>query len=115
MALQDIGTPVECVFANDGVQAIEILSNGFLPNYIFLDMNMPRMNGTQCLEEIRKMQRLHHIPVYMYSTSADTKSVSETLALGATDFLVKPNNIGALTAQLVQLFNKNPDRDGRKG
>ncbi|GAB2778405.1 response regulator [Rhabdobacter roseus] len=106
MALQDAYNAVTCECANDGVQALEKLNldQAFIPHFIFIDMNMPRMKGVQCLEEIKKIDRLKHIPIYMYSTSADPSAIAQTRQLGAADFIVKPSTIGALTSTLSKLF-----------
>ncbi|HUR30311.1 MAG TPA: response regulator, partial [Saprospiraceae bacterium] len=97
-----------CVFADDGIQAIERLQQdiNFLPDYIFIDMNMPRMNGQQCLAAIKQIDRLKNTPVYMYSTSADPESIEKNKKLGAADFIVKPANINDLVAMLKSIIQK---------
>ena len=105
MALKDLKDPVHCAFANDGIHALELLNNGsYTPDVIFLDMNMPRMNGIQCLGELRKMNRLKHIPVYIYSTSKDPFSAEAVKLLGAKGYLVKPSDVPALTNMLAEVF-----------
>lgn len=101
MALEDTGKNVKCEFANDGVEAVKRLQDmTFTPDLIFIDMNMPRMNGNECLQEIKKIIRMKSVPVYMYSTSADPDIVAETQRLGAAGFIVKPTSIGELTKTL---------------
>lgn len=98
---------VRCVFAKDGVDAMEQLNYvAFIPQYIFLDLNMPRMDGKQCLREIRKLPRLDHVPVVIYSTSADNVDKEDVRALGATDYLIKQSSISALSAALAEFFQK---------
>ena len=98
LALERANDEVNCVFASDGTEALNKLTDDmFAPDYIFIDMNMPRMNGQQCLKEIKKIERLRNVPVYMYSTSADPATVAENKNLGAADFIVKPANINALS------------------
>ena len=106
IALDEIEQKVNCVFANDGIEAIQKLSNEpyFAPDYIFLDLNMPRMNGKQCLAEIKKIHRLSHIPVIIYSTSADNKFINETEQLGATAYFTKPSSISELAKKLAQFL-----------
>lgn len=106
-ALDSIEKPVECSFANDGVQALEKLNDdkSFIPDFIFIDMNMPRMNGIQCLEAIKKIDRLKEVILYMYSTAADPRTIAETQRLGAVEFIVKPSNFKELTQKLSQIFN----------
>lgn len=105
IALQESKEDIKCVFANDGIEALRKLEDGsFMPDYIFLDLNMPRMNGKQCLVEIKKIRRLHHIPVIIYSTSSNRAFINEAKQLGATDYFIKPSSISELTKKLAQLL-----------
>lgn len=106
-ALESIGKTIRCIFANDGVHALEKLNadETFIPDFIFIDMNMPRMNGIQCLEAIRKIERLEATTLYMYSTAADPKTIAETQRLGAKEFIVKPSNFNELINKLSLIFN----------
>lgn len=106
-ALENINKSIQCSFASDGVQAIEKLNADpdFIPDFIFIDMNMPRMNGIQCLEAIQKIDRLREVTLYMYSTAADPKSIATTQSLGAREFIIKPSNFNELTKKLSQIFN----------
>lgn len=108
LAIGKASDNVTCVFANDGIDALETLRKDeeFIPDFIFIDMNMPRMNGTQCLAEIKKLERLRHVPIYMYSTSADPVSIEDNKSLGATDFIVKPSSISELTRLLKDVLQK---------
>lgn len=92
---------ITCSFASDGVDALEKLANPeFTPGCIFLDVNMPRMNGVECLEELTKIERLSAVPVFMCSTSSDPKIIAKVKQLGAHDFIVKPSTIAEFTAIL---------------
>lgn len=106
-ALENLDRPIQCTYANDGVQALEKLNSdpAFIPDVIFIDMNMPRMNGIQCLEAIQKIDRLKDVVLYMYSTAADPKSIAATQSLGAKEFIIKPSNFNDLTKKLSQIFN----------
>jgi CheY-like chemotaxis protein len=108
LALQGVSTDVQLVTANDGEHAIARFKEdeSFLPHCIFIDLNMPRMNGQECLREIRKIERLKNIPVIMYSTTVNPSYVAEALRHGATDFIVKPVTIEALTSSIAQIFKK---------
>jgi CheY-like chemotaxis protein len=109
MALQDLNNSIDCQFASDGVNALETLTRDelFLPHCIFIDINMPRMDGVECLEKIKKINRLRNVPVCMYSTSADPNIVAKTKSLGAVDFIVKPSNISELGDLLSRFFVLN--------
>jgi CheY-like chemotaxis protein len=112
IAIEQFDASILCDFANDGAKAIEKLKADEVnvPNCIFIDLNMPRMNGIECLEEIRKMDHLKDVPVCMFSTSADPTSVATAKALGAVDFIVKPADITALSSMLGRFFKLNVAR-----
>ena len=91
-ALQQVAPSVHCLEADDGDVALFLLSqpDAQLPDVIFLDLNMPRMNGKQCLIEIKQTDALVHIPVVIYTTSKRVADVEETKNLGAVHFITKP-------------------------
>ena len=101
LALDDIAMPVTCRFAKNGPDALSQLKDDtFVPHCIFLDLNMPGMNGKQCLAELRKMEHLTATPIYIYSTSSDDDMITEYKGLGATDYIIKPTSINMLTKLL---------------
>lgn len=103
LALDDIDMPVICRFAKSGTDAINQLKDeAFVPCCIFLDLNMPGMNGRQCLIELRKLDHLTSTPVFIYSTSSDDEMMNEYKGLGATDYIVKPSSITVLTKILSE-------------
>jgi DNA-binding response OmpR family regulator len=105
LALQELDIPVTCITANNGAEGLHRLSDeSFVPDYIFLDLNMPLMNGKQCLAEIRKIDRLAVVPVIIYSTSHEHKDMVETRMLRADSYLVKPTQISVLKQRLEELF-----------
>lgn len=101
-ALAELDCCSGCIEACDGAAALKILREAQqLPDYIFLDVNMPRMNGRECLLEIKKDVKLKDISVIMYSTCFTHQSRSEFGALGAANYLLKPTDINTLPAQIV--------------
>ena len=108
MAIEDSRSEAECIFAKDGIHALEQIHGNpeFIPDFIFIDMNMPRMNGKECLIELKKIDRLRNVPIFMYSTSSDPFNKSENIKLGATGFIVKPSDIKDLTSILDELLIK---------
>lgn len=83
---------------NDGVQLMDYLieDNSPLPHLLFLDLNMPRKNGFECLKEIRGNEKLKDISIAIYSTSASEKDVEETFNNGANIYIKKPNDFSLL-------------------
>jgi CheY-like chemotaxis protein len=108
LALMDIDKSIQCITANDGEVALNKIREDeqFVPDYIFMDLNMPRMNGRQCLAEISKIPRLQNVPVFIYSTSSSPRDVIETRNLGAAGFISKPSTIDELTKMLIGIFNE---------
>ncbi len=106
MALHEIDPTITLHYAFSGIEAMKKFhaDHHLIPNYIFIDWNMPRMNGRQCLEEIRKTERLQNVPVYIYSTSSDPRAIDEIRKIGACDFIVKPSNISTLVDTLSRIF-----------
>ncbi len=78
-----------------------------LPDIIFLDLNMPGMNGKECLAKIRGSDKFRHIPIIIYSTSSALKHIDETYNLGASLYVTKPNEYGALKQMLTTVVNIN--------
>ena len=110
-ALQQIDSDIKCITAKDGKEALDFLKLTYdLPDYIFLDINMPKINGKTCLIEIKKDPRLTHIPVIMYSTTSDTNEIQQYYKLGAHDFLIKPANFDVLCDCLESIFNLSKSR-----
>ncbi len=87
---------VRYLFAFDGIDALEQLDSVEmqLPDLIFMDVNMPRMNGIDCLKEIKSSEKLRSIPVVMYSTSSYYQT--ECIEYGAAHYLEKPNDFAQL-------------------
>jgi CheY-like chemotaxis protein len=95
-ALSEVDDSISLLTASNGLDALETLRRApsRLPDLIFLDLNMPKMNGKQFLKEIKSTAQLSNIPVVIYSTSSARVDREETLDLGASDFIVKPNSYG---------------------
>ena len=106
LALEDIGNNIRYVKADDGLHALEILKadKNFLPDFIFLDLNMPRLNGKDCLIEIKKMPHLKDIPVYIYTTSMNENDKIETAKYGAEGFITKPFQFEHLVKILLKVM-----------
>lgn len=83
---------------NNGVELMNWLNNedNRLPHLIFLDLNMPRKNGIECLKEIRSNQRLKNISIAIYSTSENKNDIEETFQQGANVYITKPADFNTL-------------------
>jgi CheY-like chemotaxis protein len=107
MAVERIDAVVKCEFAHDGLAALERLTDvNFKPDVILIDINMPRMNGLDCLREIKKIEHLKDVPVYMYSTSADSSLRQGFVKLGAIDVIRKLPSVALLRERLTKIFSE---------
>jgi CheY-like chemotaxis protein len=107
LALKQVSGSLMCVTANNGFEALEKLGQkGFLPDYIFMDLNMPGMNGIECLLKIKGLTHLRNIPVVIYTTSSNQQDILETNALGAYAFITKPYHIADLSQKLHEVFGR---------
>ncbi len=75
-----------------------------LPEMIFLDLNMPRMNGVEVLEALRNISHLMTVSVIVYTTFVDSRIRSRCLQLGAADVIEKPNSFDGLCEMLGNLL-----------
>lgn len=92
--------------ANNGKEAIDKLINSkTLPDYIFLDFNMPLMNGIECLTELKKMLLTKDIPVFMLSTAFEQPERCKKI--GAKGFIKKSADVHELETQLDYIINAN--------
>jgi CheY-like chemotaxis protein len=106
-ALEAIDPKIKCTMASDGSHALQLLQRDTeLPDYIFLDVNMPVMDGKHCLLELKKDKRLKNIPVVIYSTTQDKEEIHELYAMGADAFVRKPNNFTDLCVSLLEVLTK---------
>ncbi len=93
-ALSEVNIETELTITKDGEQLMETLDQTVppIPDVIFLDLNMPRKNGMECLSEIRSSHKLKEIPVVIFSTSHNQQTVNEMYELGANYYICKPND-----------------------
>ncbi|WP_119080388.1 response regulator [Chitinophaga alhagiae] len=94
----------------NGVEAVGLLSNitrEEVPDFIFLDLNMPLMNGRQCLRHIRKMDQLADTPVIIYTTSLQPDPTIAPGGAGSVHFLTKPSRLAELRTSVRNILDHN--------
>jgi len=90
--------------ANNGQEALNKLADpGILPDLIFTDINMPVMDGIECLSQILKNPEIKHIPVIVLS--GDKKQIPIVRALGAKAFIEKPSDYSMLRKQIEHIIS----------
>lgn len=94
---------------NDGVELMDYLNHtdSVLPNVLFLDLNMPKKNGVECLLEIKKNEKLNDIAIAIYSTSSSEEHIEETFINGANIYIKKPNDFETLKKILAEVVTLN--------
>lgn len=104
-AIQEISPSLVCSLAINGKKALQKLETlTDLPDLIFMDINMPELNGFECLKELKKSPRFRDIPVIMLSTSVSQKDINLSLELGASMFFTKPSSYTRLCELLRKLY-----------
>ncbi len=90
-AFEESGLVAQFVTMNDCMHALEYLTTiAQKPDFILLDLNMPRMDGRQLLARIKSDERLRHIPTVILTTSSRSEDISRCYELAANSYLVKP-------------------------
>jgi CheY-like chemotaxis protein len=91
-AVEDCPLPTKLTVVHDGEQLMKLLTDetNELPHLLFLDLNMHRKNGFECLSEIKLSKTLQHLPIIMFSTSFDQGVVNRLYENGAHYFIRKP-------------------------
>jgi CheY-like chemotaxis protein len=94
-ALEKFNSNIDFVSATNGRHGLKFLQQT-LPDWIFLDVNMPVMNGIETLYAIKNSKSTENIPVFMYSTSDGYAHGALTLSMGAKKYIRKPGDLNDL-------------------
>ena len=82
--------------ARDGSEAIQRVEKAPAFDFIFMDLNMPKMNGIECLKRLKGNGIHQNVPVIMISTSTQQKDIDQCMDLGAAYYFTKPVNFEGL-------------------
>ena len=105
--LEECATALEIHVVHDGIDALEYLRSCIhvpvpgLPDLILLDLNMPRKDGREVLQEIRATEQMQHLPVIVLTTSQEEDEIEQVYRLGANCYVSKP----AAMADFERLVN----------
>lgn len=104
-AVKECSLNIKVSAAGDGQMLIELLVKESVPDFIVLDLNMPRMNGFDCLIAIRKNRKYNGVPVIIFSTSSSQKDIDYCLSNGANYYAVKPSSFNNLRRLVNDICN----------
>lgn len=97
-----VNPDIRLLAARDGEDALSVLEQraSELPDFIFLDVNMPRMDGREFLRVVKADARFQNVPVVIYSTSKHKSELGEYFKMGASNYITKPSEFNLLISYL---------------
>jgi two-component system, chemotaxis family, chemotaxis protein CheY len=97
------GMGMSCEEAGDGLEALDVLRVAAGFDYMLVDVNMPGMNGLDCVRQLREAGLHPRMKVMMVTTEADNSFICQALDYGADEFLMKPFTPDSLRQKLRML------------
>ena len=108
--ISDISPDIQISVAKNGIELMRLLeSEKQLPDFIFLDLNMPLKNGIECLQEIKMSAKWKHIKTVILSTSCNPEQKKKLYKMGADLCLQKPNSFSTLKDTLSKCLQMDWD------
>ena len=98
----ELNIPSQFLEAGDGKKAYELLEQNKV-DLVFLDWNMPEMDGIEFLKKVRAIPDYEELPIVMVTSEAAKYHVVEALQAGATDYIIKPVNAKAFKAKILEI------------
>ena len=103
-ALEKLPGLFEFGYAVNPKVAMSLLTD-VTPDYFLIDMNMPAINGLECVSMIRKEQAVQHVPAFIYTTGYNAELQRQAVAAGADGCIRKPSQPDMLVEMLRNLFH----------
>jgi CheY-like chemotaxis protein len=114
-AITEIDPSAAIVTVEDGDKLmLELKTLKATPDLIFLDVNMPRKSGKECIAEIKRDPRLNQVPIVIYSTTLNKKDIDDAWNKGALCFMRKPDSytkLKSILGEIVSTDFKQAERD----
>jgi len=105
-AIDELHIHIKLSTAANGQEAIMLLTHATqLPDLIIMDINMPCMNGMDCLQMLKTHARFQSVPVVIFTTSQNPSDKQKALALGAAHFCVKPPGFALLKKHIAGILD----------
>jgi CheY-like chemotaxis protein len=106
-ALKDLDRGIQLIYGNDSRDAVKKLKRGnFIPDFIFLDINMPSLNGWECMTQIQNLEHLLNTPIAIYSTTLPDSIPAEAESIRIAEMIRKQSSITDLKNVLNDFFKK---------
>jgi len=102
-ALNKIDLPIKILSAKNGEEAIELCETS-LPNLIFLDLKMPKMNGLEFLSLLKSNENLKSIPAMILTTSNNHNDINSAYKIGVAGYIVKPLRYDEYIVQIKKVI-----------
>lgn len=90
------------ITAEDGMQALEMLTQNSNVDMVLTDLNMPNMDGIKLIKEIRKMPVFAELPIIILSSLTSEQDIKEGLDAGADSYLIKPFNTKKIQYEIAK-------------
>lgn len=105
-SIEELQLSSHLTIVHDGEQLMELLNETEnFPDIIFLDLNMPRKSGFECLKEIKQNNTINIIPIIIISTTLDNNTINRLYKDGASHFIQKPSDFSQLTNLIYTALN----------
>ncbi len=108
--ISDISPDIQITVAKNGIELMCLLkAEKQLPDFIFLDLNMPIKTGFECLKEIRSSEKWKAIKIVILTTSSQREQIKEVYKMGADLYLQKPNSYSTFRDTLSKCLQMDWD------
>lgn len=95
----------KCFLANDSLSAFEVIKTIPLPNYIFIDLHLPKVNGIELLKNFKGITTYSAIPIYILSTTLFERHADMIREIGGSGFLRKPSSLSDFRTMLSSILS----------
>jgi DNA-binding response OmpR family regulator len=106
-ALSKLQIQCKCTYAQSAEQALEIL-NYLKPDVVFIDINMPKIDGFECVKRIRSKDGHANTKLVMYSNGISDVTVEDARSFGASDCIKKTSSIAELVSAMKRVLDSSP-------
>jgi DNA-binding response OmpR family regulator len=107
-ALKEVAPEINLLEVHNGDELISLLEK-FLPDLLFLDLNMPCKNGLQCIKEIRENKTYDSLPIVVFTFNSEDHTIQTVYGFGANLYVIKPDSYELLVSSLSAMLSMRWD------